>query len=152
MWVSGTRCRALLDIGAVPNILSKELVERLGVHPALSSRHVAAIPKEKSAVVGTLKGVALLPGSKVVTVDFLVMEQSPYDMIICDPMMEKYSGFLDLGILISSFVIYQERVEVLIDPDYVDEDPGGKSATDIEDFTSVSSAKDSEIGERKRLR
>lgn len=48
-----------------------------------------AINGQNSEVIGTLKGAPLKLGSKKITIDFLVVDQSPYDVILGDSTMER---------------------------------------------------------------
>lgn len=63
------------------------------------------ITRQKYSVVGTMRGVILLIGSKMGTIDFLTLKRSPYDIVIGDTMKEKYRGVLDVGNRMASCII-----------------------------------------------
>lgn len=82
----------------------------------------------------------------VVKLTFLVVEGSPYDVIVGDPTMETMEGVLDLGNQVASFVVDGDKIEIPMEPDYIHGDPGYKSATDTDEFSSATSAGQSEEG------
>lgn len=133
----------------VPNVLSKEFVHRLWIEDDKTKRGITAVTGEKSPVVGMLKDVVVHLDEKVVNLIFLVVEGSPFDVIVEDPTTQTMEGFLDLGNRVSSSVVDGEKIEIPMEPDYVHEDPGYKAGTDTEDFTSATSARESEEGIQK---
>lgn len=142
--VYGMGARALLNSGVLPNVLSKEFVDCLGIEPDNTNRRITAVMGEKCPVVGMIKDVPIHLDKKVVNPNFLVVQGSPYDVIVGDPTMESMEGVLDLGHRVGSFVVYGDKIEIPREPEYVQEDAGYKVGTDTDDFTSATSAEESE--------
>lgn len=138
-----TGMRALLYSGAVPNVISKEAADKIGVQLEDTKRAIMGITGHKTPVLGLLKEVPINIGGRTTNLDFLVMAGSSYNLIISDPDMEALHGVLDFGNRTASFTIDGETVQVPLEPDYIREDAGKKTDTDSEDFTSSSSVDNS---------
>lgn len=93
---------------------------------------------KKSPVVRMLKDASIQIGNRKAKLNFLVIEGSPYDVIIGDPTREIISGVISFGNQVASFIIDSEKVEILMELDYVPEDPRYSSGTDRKDFTCAS--------------
>ncbi len=75
------------DSGAIPNIMSHKMVKKLHLrmHPTNRSIKVANCASEKG--VGTLNEVPISLGELAVRMDYLVLEETPYDILIGLPTM-----------------------------------------------------------------
>lgn len=144
--IFGTAVRALLVSRTVPNVLSKEFVDRLGVDAEKTKRRITGVPEEKTPVFGILKDVPVHLDEKVVRMTFPVVEGLPYDVIVGDLTMETMEGVLELGNGFASFFVDGDKIELPMEPDYVHENPGYKAGTDTEDYISAKSAGDPEEG------
>lgn len=117
----------------------KEFVHRLRIEPDKTNRLIIAVTGENSTFVGMLKDLPVYLDQKVVKLNFLFVDGSPYEVIVGDPIMEILQGVLDLGYREESFSIDGQRVEITMELDCDHEDPGCKLETDSEDFTSATS-------------
>lgn len=54
---------------------------------------------------------------RIVKLCFLVVQSSPYDVIVSDPTMKSMEGVLDLEHRVSSFLIDGDKVEIPIEHD-----------------------------------
>ena len=78
---------ALFDSGAIPNVISHKMVKKLHLlmQPTNMSIKVANCASEK--FVGTLNEVPISLGELVVPMNFLVLDDTPYDILIGLPTM-----------------------------------------------------------------
>lgn len=95
--VYGSKAFALMDSGAVPNVFSKVFVQRLSLVPRETHKNITVATGTKSPVVGILTEVPVKFGDLVVNLYFLVVDGSPFDVIVGDPAMEELKGVIDLG-------------------------------------------------------
>ena len=78
----GTDAQALLDSGAVPNIMSPHRMKRLSLTPDITKKHINVADGKSSPCVGLLGQVPFSFGGLVNKMDFLVVTGTPYDMIM----------------------------------------------------------------------
>ena len=78
---------ALFDSGAIPNVISQKMVKNLHLRivPTDRSMKVANCASEKC--VDTLNEMSISMGELVVLMDFLVLEDTPYDILTGLPAM-----------------------------------------------------------------
>ena len=95
--VYGTTAHALLDSGAVPNIMSPNLVQKLSLTPKATAKHITVANGKNSACVGILDQVPVSFGSLVSKMDFLAVSGAPYGVIIGLPALEEIQACIDLG-------------------------------------------------------
>lgn len=136
--VYGSDAQALLDSGAVPNIVSPQLVKRLSLTPEATTKHITVANGKNASCIGALHQIPVSFGGLVSKMDFLVVSGAPYDVIIGLPSLEELQTCMDLG---------QQHVEVTVDDQKarlgLEMDDGRKlvdSSTESEDFTSDSDA------------
>ena len=79
--VYGTDAQALLDSGAVPNIMSLYLMKRLSLTPESPKKHITVADGKISPCVGSLRQVPVSFGGLVSKMDFLVATGTPYDVV-----------------------------------------------------------------------
>ncbi len=81
----------LFDSGDIPNVMSHKMVKNLHLRmqPTVLSKLRTVLRKK---CVGTLNEVSTSMGELVVPMDFLVLEKTPYDILI---------GFLPVRIIIA---------------------------------------------------
>lgn len=75
-------------------------------------------------MVGMIKDVLMNIDVKVVKINFLVVQGSPLDVIVGDPAMEIMEGVLNLVNRVASFIVDGDNIEIPMEPNYVQEDPG----------------------------
>lgn len=80
---------------------------------------------------------------KVVIVHFLLVDQPPYNIIICNRFIKGLKGVLDAGNRFALFTINGDEVHIPMKPNYVHEEASQIEGTDSEVFTPASSAEDS---------
>lgn len=124
----------------MPNVLSNDLVARPVAEPEGTIRTISEVTGNKSLVLGILRNVPLQLAERFVNLDFLVVDGSPYDVIIVYISMEGLRGVLVICNMLASFTIDDEVIQVPMEPDYVYVDVDKKDGKDSDDFTSASSA------------
>lgn len=97
MKVYGTEARDVLDPGAVPIVLSKGFVDRLVFELDKTERRINAVMGVKSPVVGIDKELHINLDENVVKLSLVVVQGSPYDVIVGYQTMESMEGILDMG-------------------------------------------------------
>lgn len=93
--VRGTGTYALLDTGALPNMMTEKFPQRLGLAPTATSRRITVADDGKRAVVRDVKSAPVHLGSLTVPMNFLVLCDAPCDVIIGLPKMEALGAKLD---------------------------------------------------------
>lgn len=136
--IYGSDVYSLMDSGAIPDVISRSLCERLKLEPEVSSRRITTATGEKSATLGLLKGVPVGFDHVVEKIDFLVVDNCPYEMIIGRPTMRRMNGVIDCGQQTYALEKDGERVVVPLVTEYVRDDRNLGGGTDSEDFTSDS--------------
>ena len=94
--VYGTEANSLLESGAVPNIISPKLVEKLSLAPKETKKHITAANGRGAACMCAPEQVPVSFGSLVSKMDFLVVAGAPFDLIIGLPSLEKIQACIDL--------------------------------------------------------
>ncbi len=127
---------ALFDLGDKPNVMSHEMVKKLHLRtePAKRSIKVANCASEKCE--GTLNEVPISMGDVVVLMDFLVLEEAPYDIMISLPTMIQLCDRPDYYRMIQK-IHYGRDSEIL---NYEYERDNGNTSED--EFTSDSADED----------
>ena len=77
--VYGTEAEALLDSGAVPNIISPKLVAKLSLSPQPTGKHITVVDGGNVPCLGALLQIPTSFGGLVVNSDFLVVKGTPFD-------------------------------------------------------------------------
>lgn len=135
----GVELYALLDTGAILNVMSPQVVRKLSLKPEKISKVVTVAPGDKSSAIGKLSNVPLLFGNLQDEVDFIVLENIPFDIIIGRPTIKRLGGVLYFKAeevrmnyqghkaIIPMLCEFSKRLELV-------------EETDSEDFTSDSSS------------
>ncbi len=79
----------MLDSGAVPNVMSENMIENLNVRMTPTRCRTKVANGDSEPCLGALTGVPVSMGDLVIPLDFSVMEESPYHAIIGLPTMIK---------------------------------------------------------------
>ena len=79
--VYGTVAQALLDSGAVPNLISPQLVSKLCLTPQPSKKRIMVANRGNAPCIGALLQVITSLGELTVNLDYLVVEGTPFDLI-----------------------------------------------------------------------
>jgi len=137
--VRGMRIQALLDSGAVPNIISTRVTEQLDIDVTPTSRRITVADGSSTGAHGTAEGVTIRFGDMRVRVDFLVIDGPPFDLIIGCPTLEKLEAQLDFGKQVVRFHHDGASVEVGLEYDHAAQ-WRISSTTDSEEFTSEESS------------
>ena len=130
--------QALLDSGAVPNIMSPYLKKRLCLTPDSMKKHITVADGKSSPFVGSLVQVPVSFGEPVSKMDFLVVTGTPHDVIVGMPSFEELQTCIDLGQQHIQVTVGAETIGISLEMDEDCKKPG--SGIDSEDFTSDSGA------------
>lgn len=135
--VQGFRTQALFDSGAVPNLISRNLADKLDLKIRPTAKRITVANGDTSSCVGSVEDVSVEFGQHKVPLAFLVMQGLPFNVIIGCPTMESLDTCIDLGNRMIKLLIEGEEVELQMDFDY-QRTPAELTGTDSEDFTSDS--------------
>ncbi len=78
---------ALFDSGAIPNVMSHKMANKIYLRRQPTNRCIKVANCASEKCVGTLNEVLISMGELVVPMDFLVLEETPYDILIGLPTM-----------------------------------------------------------------
>ena len=95
--VYSTVAQALLDSSAVPNLISPKLVSHLCLTPRPSKKRITVADGGNAPCNGVLLQVPTSFGELTVNLDYLVVEGTPFDLIIGLPSLEKPQACIDVG-------------------------------------------------------
>lgn len=104
----GAEVHALLDI------MSKDLMQRLNLSPTETNCSISVANGNRSRVVGIVTSVPTSFSDLVVSLEYLVVEQPPFDAIIGDPDLSELGGILDLGRRTAT--VSKKKEELLLSP------------------------------------
>ncbi len=127
---------ALFDSGAIPNVIFHKMMKKLHLRMQPKNRSIKVANCASEKCVGTLNEVPISLGELVVPMDFLVLEETPYDILIGLPTMIQLRAHLDYYRMVLK-IHYGGDYEIL---DYEYERETGNSSKD--GFTSDSAYED----------
>ncbi len=78
---------ALIDLGAIPNVMSHKMVKKLHLRMQPTNRSIKVANCASENCMGTLDEVPISMGELAVPMDFLILEETPYDILIGLPTM-----------------------------------------------------------------
>ena len=140
--IYATEVAALLDTGAVPNLISAELVDHLNLAPKATNRTITVADGSNSMCIGRLRNVPITFGHLTIHLDFLTVKNAPVSLLIGVPSMEEMRAVLDFGSQCVDIKKGDDFVRLSFRPD-----TGmlfeGTTETEGEMFTSESSADES---------
>ena len=144
--VYGTQMRALLDSGAIPNVMNASVASKLSLSPKPTSTKITV--RQKTTCLGSIEDVPVSFNGTVTSLNFLVVARSPVDILIGYPTLEELQACIDLGHRSVRMVIGNKTVKMNLEFDQVSPIVAD-SETDSEDFTSdvESFASESSSGE-----
>lgn len=93
--VHGTNLIALMNFGAIPNVLSSTVAKRLALNLEQSIKMVTVADGSKSLVKGKLARVPVLLESLEAEIYFVVIHNIPFDLVIGRPRLKRIGGMLD---------------------------------------------------------
>ena len=127
--------QALLDSGAIPNLMSSRLSDELSLIPSPTSRQITVANGDTSQCIGTVSGVPVSFTDLVVPIDFLVVLNTPFDLIIGCPTLETMAARLDLRKQMVKLSFQGRTVHLGLEYDRSSTHVVN-AGTDSEDFTS----------------
>ena len=133
--VCGTVTQALLDSGVVPNLMSSRLAESISLRPEDTTRSITVADGTWAVLCGIVHGAPVSFGGLTGPLDFLVVEGTPFDVIVGCPALEKLQACLDLDQQHVTITVNGDMVQLGFEYDTSDYrllHPG----TDSEDLTS----------------
>lgn len=95
--IYGTSTSALLDTGAVPNLISEELAKHLKLNPKPTLKTITVADGSNSSCIGRLRQIPVTFGRLTVHMDFLTVKDAPLGVIIGAPALEHMSAVMDLA-------------------------------------------------------
>lgn len=95
--VFGHKTQALFDSGAIPNLISSRLAERLGLEVVPTTKKITVADGTTSECLGAAEKVSISFEGGKTPLNFLVMADLPFDVIIGCPTMEALETCIDLG-------------------------------------------------------
>ena len=144
--VFATDVTALLDTGAVPNLISAELVDHLNLVSKETRKTITTADGSSSNCIGRLRNVPITFGHITVPLDFYVVRRTPLGLIVGIPSLEDMRAVLDLGSQHVDIRKGGEFVRLGLQPDtgspFVDPEN-----TESEIFTTESSSDDESAGD-----
>lgn len=91
----GLEAYALLDTGATPNVMSLQLAKQLGLQLQETKKVVTVANGSRSGVLGKVNCIPVLFESLQVYMDFVVLENVPFDVVIGRPTLKRLGAVLD---------------------------------------------------------
>ena len=137
--VYGTDCSALLDSGAVPNIISHALAEKLALAPTETHRRIRVADGSITPCLGFLSDVPLTFDDLTVYADFLVVRGPPFDVIVGIDLLTAINASLDFGRQMVRVSQNGKKARLPLQTDCIRITENTED-TDSEDFTSDSDA------------
>lgn len=139
--VYGAQCLSLLDTGAVHNLISAQLLARLGVEPSPTQRIITVANGVHARCRGLVKDVPVLFAERATKIDFLAVDCVPVDALIELIDLERLQTTLDLGSQFVDFIISGKSVRIGLRSE-TDQHNGEHEPDENEDFTTDSSSSD----------
>ena len=130
-----TQMRALLDSGAIPNVMNASVGSKLSLSPKPTSTKITVANGQKTTCLGSIENVPVSFNGTVTSLNFLVAAGSQVDILIGYPTLEELQACIDLGHQSVRMVIGNKTVETNLEFDQVSPIVAS-SETDSEDFTS----------------
>ena len=138
--VYGTNCSALLDSGAVPNIILLGLAEKLSLAPTKTHRRIRVADGSVTLCLGFLPDVPLTFDDLTVYADFLVVRGPPFDVIVGIDLLTSINASLDFGRQMVRVSQNGKKARLPLQTDCIRTITESIADTDSEDFTSDSDA------------
>ena len=86
----------LLDSGAIPNVMSDKLANKLRLELSPMERHIIVTDGTSGSCAGSISGVQVRFGPIVVRLDFLVIASVPYDLTVGAPTLVEMRAWIDM--------------------------------------------------------
>ena len=86
----------LLDSGAVPNVMSDKVANKLRLELSPTERRIIVADRTSGGCAGSISGIPVSFGSIVMRLDFLVIAPVPYDLIIGAPTLLEMRACIDM--------------------------------------------------------
>lgn len=112
-----------MDSGAIRNVLFEDFTNNLSIVLKETHKSIRVATGVTSQVVGILKEVLVAFGDLLVSVDLLVVEVSPFDLIIGDYTMEDLGVIIHLGKRKVPLMKGNNTIALPLIPDYMREKP-----------------------------
>ena len=136
--VYGTLVEALLDSGAVPNLISARLCEEIVISYEYNPKKITVADGVRTLCEASISSVPASFSGSVVSLDFLVLKNPPLDLIISLPVLEALNSILDFGKQQITLQIDNEAVIMGFQYATLHITPEAVPETDSEDYTSSS--------------
>ena len=149
--VYSTTAQALFDSGAVPNLISPLLVSNLCLTPQPSKKRIPVADGGNAPFIGALLQVPTSFGELSVNLDYLVVEGTPFDLIIGPTSLKKLQACIDVRKQHVQITVGEKTMKLGLEIEVEKREQSG-SSTDSEGFTSdTDAALDSSSASGSRL-
>lgn len=138
--VYGMDSEALMDSGAVPNLISERLCNILSLPFDRRSVGLTVADGQRASSAETISDIPVSIDSLHISMDFYVMESPPFDVIMGVPTLEALRGCLDFGLRQVSLFAGDTKAVLPFEYAVVEVPAATNSDTESEDFTSDSDA------------
>lgn len=133
---------ALLDTGAVPNLMSWDLCKKIALSPTATDHLVTVADGAVGHVFGCVGEVLVLCGSLVVRLNFLVVHNEPFYAIIGSQTVESLQENLEFGRQQVTLTVGKREVLLSLfgEPPVLD-----GTRTDSDNFTTAEELEDEQV-------
>ena len=135
VYVYGTQIRALLDSGAILNVMNASVASELSLSPKPTSTNITVANGQKTTCLGSIEDVPISFNGTFTSLNFLVVEGSSVDILIGYPTPEELQACIHLGHQSVGMLIGNKTVNLSLEFDQVSLIAAG-SETASEYFTS----------------
>ena len=136
----GLPSEALLDSGAVPNLISEKFCKKLNLTFEQKSVGLTVADGQRARSIGLVSELPISFEDLHISMDFHVMENPPFDVIIGVPTLEALRGCLDFGLQQVTLLAGDRKAVLPFEYAVIEVPAADESDTDSEDFTSDSEA------------
>ena len=117
--VYGTKMRALLDSGAIPIVMNASVASKLSPSPKPTSKKNTVANGQKTTCLGSIEDVPVSFNGTVTSLNVLVVEGSPVDILIGYLTLQELQAFIDLCHQSVRMVIGNKTVKTSLEFDQV---------------------------------
>ena len=105
--------RAWLNSRGIPNVRNASVASKLSLSPKPTSTKITVANGQKTTCLGSIEDVSVLFNGTVNSLNVLVVEGSPVDILIGNPTLEELQACIDLGHQSLRMVIRNKTVKIV---------------------------------------
>lgn len=133
--VCGSECLALLDTGAVPNIISNILLNRLGINAKTTKITITVASAANTKYTALIHDIHVMFGEVTTHMKLLVIERVQVDKLIGVTKLEQLKASVDLGDQFLDLKVGEKTLQVGLRPES-EHLLDNNESTEDEDFTT----------------